>query len=49
MLMRNGIRGARDLDDIIKPMQFLKLPEANHVYSGKLKDFAEQIEEKKTV
>ncbi len=40
MLVRNGIRGARELDDIIEPMQFLTLPNANHVYSGKLKDFA---------
>ena len=40
MLVRNGIRSARALDDIIEPMQFLTLPDANHVYSGKLKDYA---------
>ncbi|MBO5968214.1 MAG: hypothetical protein J6S14_06925 [Clostridia bacterium] len=40
MLVRNGIREARDLADIVEPMLFLTLPNANHVYSGKLKDFA---------
>lgn len=44
MLVKNGIRGARQLNDIIEPMQFLTLPEANHVYSGKLKDYAKQFE-----
>ena len=40
MLIRGGIREARELDDIVEPMHFLTLPNANHVYSGKLKDFA---------
>ena len=46
MLVRNGIRSARALDDIIEPMQFLTLPDANHVYSGRLKDYAKCFEEK---
>lgn len=46
MLVRNGIRSARALDDIIEPMQFLTLPDANHVYSGKLKDYAKRFENK---
>ena len=46
MLVRNGIRSARALDDIIEPMQFLTLPDANHVYSGRLKDYAKSFEEK---
>lgn len=40
MLIRGGIREARELADIVEPMHFLTLPNANHVYSGKLKDFA---------
>ncbi len=44
MLVRNGIRSARALDDIIEPMQFLTLPDANHVYSGRLKDYARRFE-----
>lgn len=40
MLVKNGIRSARALDDIIEPMQFLTLPDANHVYSGKLNDYS---------
>ena len=44
MLVRNGIRGAADLADIVEPMQFLTLPSANHVYSGKLRDFAKSIQ-----
>jgi hypothetical protein len=40
MLVKNGIRSARALDDIIEPMQFLTLPDANHVYIGKLKDYS---------
>ena len=46
MLVRNGIRSARALDDIIEPMQFLTLPDANHVYSGKLKDYASGFDKK---
>ena len=42
MLVRNGIREARELNDIVEPMLFLTLPNANHVYSGKLKDFAKE-------
>ena len=44
MLVRNGIRSARALDDIIEPMQFLTLSDANHVYSGKLCDYARSFE-----
>lgn len=40
MLIRGGIREARELADIVEPIHFLTLPNANHVYSGKLKDFA---------
>ena len=42
MLVRNGIREARELNDIVEPILFLTLPNANHVYSGKLKDFAKE-------
>ena len=42
MLIRGGIREARELADIVEPIHFLTLPNANHVYSGKLKDFASQ-------
>ena len=43
MLVKGGIREARELADIVEPMHFLTLPNANHVYSGKLKDFADKI------
>lgn len=46
MLVRNGIRSARSLDDIIEPMQFLTLPDANHVFSGRLKDYASMFDKK---
>jgi hypothetical protein len=42
MLVKGGIREARDLAEIVEPMHFLTLPNANHVYSGKLKDFADK-------
>ena len=42
MLVKGGIREARELSDIVEPLHFLTLPNANHVYSGKLKDFADK-------
>ena len=42
MLVRHGIRGADQLASIVEPMHFLQLPDANYVYCGKLRDFAEK-------
>lgn len=46
MLVRHGIRGADQLASIVEPMHFLSLPDANYVYCGKLRDFAERFESK---
>ena len=46
MLVRHGIRGADQLASIVEPMHFLQLPDANYVYCGKLRDFAEKHENK---
>lgn len=43
MLVKGGIRGAKELADIVEPMHFLTLPNANHVYSGKLKEYAKKV------
>lgn len=45
MLVRHGIRGADQLASIVEPMHFLQLPDANYVYCGKLRDFAEKFED----
>ncbi|MBQ4141741.1 MAG: hypothetical protein IJD70_10420 [Clostridia bacterium] len=41
MLVRQGIRGADQLASIVEPIHFLQLPDANYVYSGSLKAYAE--------
>lgn len=45
MLVRHGIRGAEELAEIVEPIHFLQLPDANYVYCGKLKDYAQQYRE----
>lgn len=39
MLKRAGVRGSADLPDVIKPIDFLELPELRQVYRGKLREY----------
>jgi hypothetical protein len=40
MLKEHNIDGADELEEIVHPMSFLKLPDVETVYIGKLKDFS---------
>lgn len=39
MLKRSGVEGASKLPDVIKPIDFLKLPGLREVYRGKLREY----------
>ena len=41
ILINHNVTGAESLEKIVHPMSFLKLPQTQTVYTGKLKDFTE--------
>lgn len=44
VLQKYGIKGAEALTDIVKPIDFLTLPDITQVYSGRLQDYSVQCE-----
>ena len=44
MLVRSNIRGAKDIDPIVKPIHFLHLPDTAQIYHGKLCDYGKEEE-----
>jgi hypothetical protein len=39
LLEKQNIKGAGQLNSIVQPIHFLKLPTARHIYTGRLADF----------